>query len=112
VAEGIRTRLIAAVLLVAIALDSYGPIYYAFQGFALRFFPHNELGFRLPSLFWAILSCALIFIVAARWRGLWFATALALFVNGSQTFIYLSQLVGDQPSRSRLADAVVRTKAK
>ena len=152
-AEGIRTRLIAAVLLVAIALDSYGiaswpmaddevptlvelglqrvdaaafsapsvqlerlpralPLYYAFQGFALRFFPHNELGFRLRSLFWAILTCALIFIVAARWRGLWFATALALFVNGSQTFIYLSQLIGDQPSRSQLADAVVRTKAK
>jgi hypothetical protein len=160
VAEGIRTRLtstrsivtikeassgagepwgrrlwlsLAAVLLVAIALDSYGiaswpmaddevptlvelglqrveaaafsvpsvqlerlpralPIYYAFQGFALRFFPHNELGFRLPSLICAILTCALIFIVAARWRGLWFATALALFVNGSQTFVYLSQI--------------------
>ncbi len=68
------------------------PVYYAFQGFALRFFPHNEFGFRLPSLLCAILTSALIFVAAARWRGLWFGAATALFVNGSQTFVYLSQI--------------------
>ena len=68
------------------------PVYYAFQGFALKFLPHNELGFRIPSLVCALLTAALAFVTAARWRGLWFAAALAIVMNFSQLFVYLAQI--------------------
>ena len=68
------------------------PVYYAFQGWALRYLPHNELGFRIPSLICALLTSALVFVIAARWRSLWFAAALAIIMNGSQLFIYLAQI--------------------
>jgi hypothetical protein len=68
------------------------PVWYAFQRFAIGLLPQNELGFRLPSLVCAVLTSALIFLVAARWRGLWYGAALAIIVNGSQPFVYLSQV--------------------
>ncbi len=54
--------------------------------------PAGEPSFRIPSVVFAILTSALAFVLAARWRGLWFATALAIVVNGSQMFVYLAQL--------------------
>jgi hypothetical protein len=68
------------------------PVWYAFQRTALSLLPANELGFRIPSLICAILTSALAFLLAARWRGLWFATGLAIIVNGSQMFVLLSQI--------------------
>jgi hypothetical protein len=68
------------------------PVWYAFQKAALRLLPHNEFGFRIPSLVCAILVSGLAFVVAARWRGLWFAAALAIVLNLSQPFVYLAQI--------------------
>jgi hypothetical protein len=68
------------------------PVWYGFQRGALALLPSNELGFRLPSLICAILTSAVAFVVAARWRGLWFGAALAVMVNGSQMFVFLSQI--------------------
>jgi len=47
--------------------------------------------YRVPSVICGILTSALVFLFAARWRGLWFAVALAIVQNGSQPFVYLSQ---------------------
>jgi hypothetical protein len=68
------------------------PVWYGFQRRALTLLPANEFGFRIPSLVCAILTSALAFLLAARWRGLWFATGLAIIVNGSQMFIFLAQI--------------------
>jgi hypothetical protein len=68
------------------------PVWYGVQRRALALFPANEFGYRLPSLICAILTSAAAFLFAARWRGLWFATALAIIVNGSQMFVFLSQI--------------------
>jgi hypothetical protein len=68
------------------------PVWYGVQRRALALLPANELGFRIPSLVCAILTSALAFLLAARWRGLWFATALAIVVNGSQMFVFLAQI--------------------
>ena len=57
------------------------PVWYAFQSAALRMLPRNELGFRIPSLICAILVSGLTFVVAARWRGLWYGAALAIVLN-------------------------------
>ena len=68
------------------------PVWYAVQRRAMALFPHNELGFRIPSLIFGILTAAVVFLLAARWRGLWFGLALAIVLLGSQPFIYLSQV--------------------
>jgi hypothetical protein len=68
------------------------PVYYAFQGWALRLLPHNELGFRIPALICALITSGFAFLAAARWRGLWFGIALAILMNGSQLFVYLAQI--------------------
>ena len=68
------------------------PVFYAFQRAALRLVPQNEFGFRLPSLVCAILTSGLLFLIAARRRGLWYAAALAIVVNTSQPFVLLSQV--------------------
>jgi hypothetical protein len=68
------------------------PVYYAFQRAALRAVPHDVPGFRIPSLVCAILVSGLAFVVAARWRGLWFGAALAIVLNFSQPFVYLAQI--------------------
>jgi hypothetical protein len=68
------------------------PVWYAFQNAALRLLPHNEFGFRIPSLVCAILVSGLAFIVAARWRGLWYGVALAIIMNLSQPFVFLAQI--------------------
>jgi hypothetical protein len=68
------------------------PVWYKFQRFAIDHLPAGEVSYRLPSLIFGVLTSMLAFFVAARWRGLWFATALAIVMNGSQLFVYLSQL--------------------
>ena len=68
------------------------PVWYSLQRFLLDRLPKNELGFRLPSLAFGILTSLIAFLVAARWRGLWFAVALSIVLNLSQPFIYLSQV--------------------
>jgi len=68
------------------------PVWYAVQSRAIALLPQNEMGFRIPSLIFAILTSALVFLLAARWRGLWFAAAVAIVLNGSQLFVLLSQI--------------------
>src|SRR5258708_4595646 len=68
------------------------PVWYAFQCTALRMLPHNEFGFRIPSLVCALIVSGLTFVVAARWRGLWFGLALAIILNLSQPFVFLAQI--------------------
>lgn len=68
------------------------PVWYAFQRAALRMLPRSEFGFRVPSLVCAILLSGLTFVVAARWRGIWFGSALAIVLNLSQPFVFLAQI--------------------
>ena len=68
------------------------PVWYGLQRRLIEILPAGEPSFRIPSVFFAVLTSALAFVLAARWRGLWFATALVIIVNGSQTFVYLAQL--------------------
>ncbi len=68
------------------------PVWYALQRRLIGILPAGEPSYRIPSVVFAILTSAIAFVFAARWRGLWFATALAIVVNGSQTFVYLAQL--------------------
>src|SRR5262245_44167651 len=68
------------------------PVWYKFQRFAIDHLPKSDVSFRLPSVVFGVLVSALAFVVAARWRGLWFAAALAIVMNVSQPFVYLAQL--------------------
>jgi len=68
------------------------PVWYGTQRFLLDRLPDSELSYRLPSLVYGILTSVVVFLLAARWRGLWFAAALAIVLNLSQPFVYLAQL--------------------
>ncbi len=68
------------------------PVWYRFQRFAIDHLTQDQLGYRLPSVVFGVITSALMFVMAARWRGLWFASALALMMNTSQLFVYLVQL--------------------
>ena len=68
------------------------PVWYAFQSTALSMLPRNEFGFRIPSLICALIVSGLTFVIAARWRGLWFGLALAIILNLSQPFVFLAQI--------------------
>jgi len=68
------------------------PVWYKFQRFAIDRLPKSDVSFRLPSVIFGVLTSALAFLAAARWRGLRFAAALAIVMNASQPFVYLSQL--------------------
>lgn len=68
------------------------PVWYGSQRFLLNLLPKNEVGYRLPSVVYGVLTAAIAFLLAARWRGLWFALALSIVLNGSQLFVYLAQL--------------------
>jgi hypothetical protein len=68
------------------------PVWNWFQRTAIAALPAGELSYRIPSLVCGLLASAFIFLIGARWRGLWFAAALSVMVNGSHTFIYLQQL--------------------
>jgi hypothetical protein len=68
------------------------PVWYGLQGRLVRLLPQNQFGFRFSSVVFAVLATAAAFLASARWRGLWFATALAVAMDGSQLFVYLAQL--------------------
>ena len=68
------------------------PVWYGFQGVAIRLLPDTEVSYRLPSVACGVLMSGLVFLIAARWRGLWFALALSIVLNGSLPFVYLAQL--------------------
>src|SRR4051794_13859101 len=68
------------------------PVWYSIQRFAFSLLPRTDVFLRVPSLVCGVLTAALVFFVAARWRGLWFAAALTLMMNASQPFVYLAQV--------------------
>jgi hypothetical protein len=68
------------------------PVWYGLQGLAIQVLPAGPIGYRAPSVLWGVLASAAAFFFAARWRGLWFAVALAIVMNLSQIFVYLAQL--------------------
>lgn len=68
------------------------PFWHAVQRRALALLPNNVVGFRIPSVVCGILTSALAFLLAARWRGMWFAVALSIVLNGSQLFILVAQI--------------------
>jgi hypothetical protein len=68
------------------------PVWYGSQRFLLNLLPKNQMGYRLPSVVYGVLTAGIAFLLAARWRGLWFALALSIVLNGSQLFVYLAQL--------------------
>jgi hypothetical protein len=68
------------------------PVWYTLQRLAIDLLPKSELSFRIPTLVCGILISALAFLLAARWRGLWYGLALAIVLNGSQAFVYVTQL--------------------
>jgi hypothetical protein len=67
------------------------PVWAAAQGAFLRVFPHNEWGTRvLPALSGAA-GVVAAFLLAWRARGLAFALALAVLLDGSQFLVWMSQ---------------------
>jgi len=66
--------------------------WYTWQRFAIDLLPDSEISYRLPSVFCGVLTAAIAFLVGARWRGLWFAIALSVLLNGSQPFVFLAQV--------------------
>jgi hypothetical protein len=67
------------------------PVWAAAQGAFLRVFPHNEWGTRvLPALSGAAAVVA-AFLLAWRARGLAFALALAILLDGSQFLAWMGQ---------------------
>jgi hypothetical protein len=73
-------------------LPKITPAWNAFQRYAIAVLPKSELSFRIPSVVCGVLTAAVLFLFAARRRGLWYASALAIVLAGSQLFVYLSQL--------------------
>lgn len=67
------------------------PVWYTAQGLALRFLTHDELGTRLLSAVCGVLTVLLVFLFGWRWRGLRFALALVVLLDGSQLMVWLSQ---------------------
>ena len=67
-------------------------VWNTFQRRAIELLPKTEVSYRIPGLVCGILTSAFAFVLAARWRGLWFAVALSLLLNTSQLFIYLVPL--------------------
>lgn len=67
------------------------PVWYAAQDLLLRIVPSTEWGTRLLSTFCGIATVCAWFVFGLRRRGLLFALALALLLNGSQWFVWTSQ---------------------
>jgi hypothetical protein len=67
-------------------------VWYRSQRWLLDRLPHNQVGYRLPSLLYAALTAGLAFVLAAYWRGMWFAAALAIVTIGSPMFVFVSQI--------------------
>ena len=67
-------------------------VWNTFQRAALRLLPDQEVSYRIPGLVCGVLTAGLAFLLAARWRGYWFALALSVLLNGAQIFVYLMPL--------------------
>ncbi len=67
-------------------------VWYRSQRFLIDHLPKSEVSFRAPSVVYGVLTPLIVFLVAARWRGLWFGAAVALVMNTCQLFVYLAQL--------------------
>ncbi len=68
-------------------------VWNTYQRYAIRWLPvSGELSYRLPSLICGLLTALLVFLIAARWRGLWYAAALSILFNGSQLVALLTQV--------------------
>jgi len=64
-------------------------VWNTFQRAALRLLPDRETSYRIPGLVCGVLTAGLAFLLAARWRGYWFAIALSILVNLAQIFVYV-----------------------
>lgn len=73
------------------ALPDMIPVWYKAQGLFLRVLPLNEWGTRFLSACCGVLTVIAAFVFAARLRGLLFAVALAVLMDGSQLLVWLSQ---------------------
>jgi hypothetical protein len=67
-------------------------VWNTYQRLAIGLLPESEVSYRIPSVVCAVLTAALSFLLAARWRGLQFGVALSILLVASQSFIYLAQL--------------------
>jgi len=68
------------------------PVWYRSQRFLIDHLPKSEVSYRAPSVVYGVLTSIIAFLLAVRWRGLWFGVALAIVMNTCQLFVYLSQL--------------------
>lgn len=73
-------------------LPQVTPFWHTIQRAAIAVLPDNIVGYRIPSVICGVLTSALMFLLAARWRGLWFAVALSIVANGNQLFIHVAQV--------------------
>ena len=68
------------------------PFWNATQRIAIAVLPKSEISYRIPSVVYGVILSLFTFVVAARWRGLWFAAALVIMLLGSELFLLLTQL--------------------
>src|SRR5690349_21381101 len=68
------------------------PVWYRSQRFLIDHLPKSEVSYRASSVVYSVLTAMIVFLVAARWRGLWFGAAVALVMNTCQLFVYVAQL--------------------
>jgi len=67
------------------------PVWYATQSTLLRLVPVNEVTARLLAVTCGILTVPAVYVFGVRQRGLLFALALVLLLDGSQLLVWLSQ---------------------
>ncbi|HET9830728.1 MAG TPA: hypothetical protein VFP91_03440 [Vicinamibacterales bacterium] len=68
------------------------PVWYRSQRFLIDHLPKSDVSYRASSVVYSVLTSIIIFLGAARWRGLWFGAAMALVMNTCSLFVYLAQL--------------------
>ena len=78
---------------IVVRLPRLVPVWYSVQKRVLRWLPVNEWGCRFLSALCAIGGVMVLYGWGWRWRGPWFAAALALLAGGSLLMLWLA-LVG------------------
>lgn len=76
---------------VTVRLPRLVPVWYAAQRVALRFLSHDEFGTRLVSVVCGVLTVLLLFLLGLRRRGLAFALAIVVLVDGNPLILWLAQ---------------------
>jgi len=76
---------------IVVKLPRLVPVWYAAQGLLLRCVPHDEMGTRVLSVVCGVATVVLVFLFGWQRRGLAFALALAILLDGSQLLVWLSQ---------------------